>query len=365
MTRSRLAIALSAENALPPSGRIAVLAPPAGTDLSMLPKDRLVVVQGFRPDHDAFAAAGFAVTPALEGDHAAGIVFLPRARERARAWLAEMLDHVRPGGPVWIDGQKTDGIDTMLKDLRARLPVGEVIAKAHGKIFAIHAPAPAPGQTSGAGAANPLADNPLADWRATPTEVAPGFVTLPGVFSADAPDPGSQALAAVLPEGLSGRVADLGAGWGWLSAEVLKRPGVTHLDLIEADHTALDCARRNVTDPRAHLLWADATRHLPETRYDAVVCNPPFHSGRAADPALGAAFIRAAAAMLAPAGQLWLVANRHLPYLPVLEAAFRDLTDLGGSGSYRLIRASHPRRSPARTPSARPVVTRHRRRPGS
>mgnify|MGYP006896058370 CR=1 FL=1 len=30
-------------------------------------------------------------------------------------------------------------------------------------------------------------------------EVAPGFVTLPGVFSADGPDPGSVALAAALP----------------------------------------------------------------------------------------------------------------------------------------------------------------------
>lgn len=352
MTRSRLAIALSAEGALPPAGRIAVLAPPAGTDLSMLPKDRLAVVQGFRPDHDAFAAAGFAVTPAPEGDHAAGIAFLPRARARARAWLAEVLDHVSPGGPVWIDGQKTDGIDTMLKDLRARLPVGEVIAKAHGKIFAIHAP--------GAGA-----DNPLADWRATPTEVAPGFVTLPGVFSADAPDPGSQALAAALPEALSGRIADLGAGWGWLAAEVLKRPGVTHLDLIEADHAALDCARRNVVDPRAQFLWADVTRHRPAVPYDAVVCNPPFHTGRAADPALGAAFIRAAAAMLAPSGQLWLVANRHLPYLPVLEAAFRDLGEIGGSGSYRLIRASHPRATPSRPAASRPAVSRRRNRPGA
>lgn len=357
MTRSRFSLALGVADALPAEGRVAVIGPRAGADLSALPKDRVTVVQGFRPDHDAFAAAGYAVSPAPEGDYAAAILCLPRARGQARAALAAALDHVRPGGPVWIDGQKSDGIDAMLKELRARLPVGAVIAKAHGKIFAIRAPA--------AGAANPLSD-----WRAMPAEVAPGFITLPGVFSADAPDPGSQALAAALPEGLSGRVADLGAGWGWLAAEVLKRPEVTHLDLIEADHRALDCARRNITDPRARFLWADATRHRPDLRYDAVICNPPFHSGRAADPALGAAFIRAAAAMLAPAGQLWLVANRHLPYLPVLEAAFRDLTDLGGAGSYRLIRASHPRGIPARPAPSRPVpsrpaLARRRHRPGT
>jgi 16S rRNA (guanine1207-N2)-methyltransferase len=44
------------------------------------------------------------------------------------------------------------------------------------------------------------------------------MVTRPGVFSADGPDPASQALAAHLPEKLPTRMVDLGAGWGWLSA---------------------------------------------------------------------------------------------------------------------------------------------------
>ncbi len=157
------------------------------------------------------------------------------------------------GAPVWLDGQKTDGIDSALKDVRARVEVSDVIAKAHGKIFRFAVPS----------------DGRFDDWAARPTAPAPGFAAMPGVFSSETVDKGSAALAAALPGDLHGVVADLGAGWGWLSAEILKRDGVRELHLIEADLTALDCARRNITDPRARFHWADATRFRPERRFDA------------------------------------------------------------------------------------------------
>jgi 16S rRNA (guanine1207-N2)-methyltransferase len=144
---------------------------------------------------------------------------------------------------------------------------------------------------------------------------------------------------------MKGHVVDLGAGWGYLARAVLTREGVAAVDLVEAEALALDCARRNVTDPRARFHWADALTFRPDRPADAVVCNPPFHAARAADPALGAAFIRAAAAMLSPAGTLWLVANRHLPYAPVLSESFREVEEIGGDGAFRLTRAARPVRA--------------------
>jgi len=183
-----------------------------------------------------------------------------------------------------------------------------------------------------------------------------GSVTLPGIFSADGPDPGSELLAASLPEKLSGFGADLGAGWGYLARAVLTRPGIRQLDLIEAEHMALDCARRNVSDPRATFVWADATRYQPAQRYDFILSNPPFHTGRAADPSLGAAFIRAAARMLTPSGTFWMVANRHLPYEATLRDAFREVEEVAGTGAFKIFRASRaavaPRPAPGRSASA-------------
>jgi 16S rRNA (guanine1207-N2)-methyltransferase len=324
MSASRLTLAL--DGAVPASGDVLVAGARAGDDLSALPPERVLIVQGVRPDHDAWAARGYRVAPdfAALSEAAAAVVFLPRARAAARDAVAAVAAHVAPGGPIWIDGQKTDGIDTMLKDIRTRAPVSPPIAKAHGKIFRFHRPV----------------DDVFADWRATDLSPAPGFVTRPGVFSAEAVDRGSALLAATLPARLGRRVADFGAGWGWLSAQILARAEIETLDLVEADHLALACARRNITDPRAHFHWADATRFRPAALYDAIVTNPPFHTGRAAEPALGLAFIAAAADRLSPSATLWLVANRHLPYEAALSQRFREVEEVGGDNGFKVLRAA-------------------------
>lgn len=325
MRASRLTLALQGGALeLPETGSIVVYRPRALDDLSALPKARLVLVQGFRPDHDALAAQGYRVTVEGGAGHAAALVCLPRARAEARALLAEAAASVTTGGVVVVDGQKTDGIEAIHRDLAARRPVSPALSKAHGKLFTFAA---GPG---------------LEDWTAEDTAIAGGFVTRPGVFSADGPDRGSQLLAEALPRDLSGRVVDLGAGWGYLSRAVLTRVPVKRVDLVEAEHAALDCARRNIDDPRAQFHWADATRFRLSKEADVVVCNPPFHAGREADPALGAAFLQAAARLLQPAGVLWLVANRHLPYDRGLRALFREVTETGGDSAFRIIRAAGP-----------------------
>ena len=114
--------------------------------------------------------------------------------------------------------------------------------------------------------------------------------------------------------------------------------------MIEADAVALDCARRNVTDPRAQFHWADVTQFRPARLWDAVVMNPPFHAGRDADATIGMGVIKAAARGLNPGGALWLVANQQLPYLDLLKTLFRDVEEFGKDPSFRLIRAAVPLR---------------------
>ncbi len=326
MRADRLSLAL--ESGLLPApmdGPILVLRPRAGDDLAPLRQGRVQVVTGFRPDADAFAALGYDVAPEPQGRFAAALVCAPRARDHAHALLAQAAAAVMPGGPVLVDGQKTDGIESLWRDLRdAGANPTQALSKAHGRIFAFAAGTPLP-----------------QDWAATDRDIG-GFITRPGVFSADGPDAGSALLAAALPARLPARVADLGAGWGYLARAILARDGVQECHLIEADADALACARRNVPDPRAQFHWADATRLRTPVPFGAVVCNPPFHTGRDADPALGSAFLRAAAGMLSTSGTLWLVANRHLPYERVLAETFREVEDLPGTPVFRLYRASRP-----------------------
>lgn len=163
--------------------------------------------------------------------------------------------------------------------------------------------------------------------------------TQPGVFSWDRLDPGSALLLATLPE-LSGRGADFGCGIGVLARAILASPAVTAMMLIDIDRRAVEMARRNVSDPRAEIRWADIrTPDAGLTRLDFVVMNPPFHDGGTEDQSLGQAFIRRAAESLRPGGTLWLTANAHLPYEAPLAQSFKTVTLKASAGGYKIFEA--------------------------
>ena len=315
---------------LPDAGQITVVNPPVDARLTDVPRDRTSIIEGFKPAHDAWKARGYHCETDLVAPSETTIVCLPRAKKEARALIARAFSLC--AGTVVIDGQKTDGIDSMLREMRKRTAVSAPISKAHGKLFWCTRP-----------------DASLfADWRAGPALTEGGFWTAPGVFSADAVDPASALLAEALPDKLGHDVADLGAGWGFLAAHVLTRPEVKVAHLVEAEHMALECARRNVTDPRAVFHWADARAWPAPGKMDTVVMNPPFHTTRTADPALGQAFVRAAAAMLKPQGQVWMVANRHLPYEQCLQDSFANCFEVGGDTRFKLFHAARPKRQARR-----------------
>lgn len=332
MTFSRISIAREQGLDLAPGARVLCLDPEGEADFTALPQAGLHLVQGLRPAYDRLVARGFAPSAVLadaDTGFDAVVVAIPRARALAQRRLFQAAQALRPGGLLLVDGAKTDGIDSLFKACRARLDGADSLTKAHGRLFWGR---PLPGA--------------FADWAETDADwpKVDGFVTGPGLFSAEHVDPGSAMLAAALPGDLSGRVADLGAGWGFLSARILQSPKVTALDLVEADHAALAAARTNITDDRAKFHWADATVWQPEQALDAVVTNPPFHAGRRPDYALGQAFIASAARALRPHGTLWLVANRHLPYETTLGGLFRDVQELSGSAAFKVLHAVKPRR---------------------
>ncbi|WP_439156472.1 class I SAM-dependent methyltransferase [Yoonia sp.] len=323
MSQSRLSTALDDGLLSLPQGDIAVLRPPATYDVSPLPRSAVRIVHGFFPDYAAWQAADHIVMDDMPSV-AVAIVVVPRAKALARALVATACARA---DMVIVDGQKTDGVDSLFTSCRKRLGNLPSITKGHGRIFWF------------------AASDAFADWAAPPpARGAHGYYTTAGVFSDGSVDQGSALLSAALPAKLPARMADLGAGWGYLAAPVLARAGVRSLDLIEAEKLSLDCARLNVTDPRVRFHWADATQFAPEQPFDGIVMNPPFHAGRTAEPALGRRFIQAAARLLAPHGKLWMVANRHLPYEAGLSESFRNVDMIGGNGAFKIFHATRPLR---------------------
>ncbi|MEO0357198.1 MAG: methyltransferase [Pseudomonadota bacterium] len=246
------------------------------------------------------------------------VVCVTRSKAQTRDLIAQAAAHAQI---VVVDGQKTDGIESHYKDLRKRLTVDGTLSKAHGRLFW-------------------FATTDLSDWRAPVVDID-GLRTRAGVFSADQIDPASAVLVDQLPDRMPGSVLDLGAGWGVLARAALDR-GADTVDLVEADHIALTCAKAGLTTDQARFHWADARTWTGH--YDWVVMNPPFHVGRTGDPGLGQAFITAAARCLKPRGTLWMVANAHLPYETTLNARFAAVERHSPNRSFKIFEAKRPKR---------------------
>lgn len=320
----------SGQIAVPDAGALGIFRAQSDVNYRFYPTDRVVACQSFKPEYDRLQQLGFVTEPEVTGPFSQSLVHVTRSKVETLGLVAEALMQTDVGGLVLVDGAKFDGIDSVLKRCKSVMPIAGLISKAHGKLFWIERPSTLP----------PV----LEDWVGCllASRKDHGFLTAPGMFSADKIDVGSALLADHM-NGLKGRVADLGAGWGWLSAQALEHESIKEIALFEAEQTALDAARGNITDPRASFHWVDVIEMQPLAEYDAVICNPPFHQGRAAEPDIGIGFIIKAAEMLKPKGVLWLVANRQLPYEGTLNEQFAHVSFVQESAQFKVISASRPR----------------------
>lgn len=311
-----------------PDGPVLVLRATGAEVFSSFPE--IVISQTYKPSFDRLTAQSIAVDDPSKNDFACAIVQITRDKNENLGLIARAQRRTANGGLILIDGDKTDGIDSLYKTMRKTVGDMPSVTKSHGRAFWWIK----------------NATQVLPDWETAlqPTKQVHGFQTHAGMFSPEKIDQGSELLATVFEGNLSGKVADLGAGWGWLSQAALAvNPKIDSLDLFEAEQTALTCAKLNVTDERASFHWADVTS-MPTTRaYDAIIMNPPFHQSRRADPALGRQFIATAAKLLRPKGRLWMVANRQLAYEDALTELFGSWENLEETSRFKVFRARNPK----------------------
>lgn len=318
-----------------------VLAPPAkgervlflgaetGYDLPEGFDAAIAAVQGFKPLYHALIKRDVEAQPFAEGDgYDMVLVLMSRHRGASENYLADAIDRTRPGGRIVVAGAKEDGVQSLRKRVAALGIETEHLAKYHAQAIWFTRPDDA--------------DVAIAALRQPEQTVLNRFATAPGMFSHGEADPGSVYLARYLPKGFTKLAADFGAGWGFL-ADALHQvsPGIEGIDLYEADHAALQAARRNLDtlapSLSARYFWQDLAREAVKHRYDLIVMNPPFHEGHATEPQLGQAMIKAAASALRGGGELLLVANRGLPYEPVLAGLFKSSGEVARNARYKIL----------------------------
>jgi 16S rRNA (guanine1207-N2)-methyltransferase len=334
-----LFVPFESELSLPRDGRVLFLRARAGVRLREMAQPDWLCEQGFKPFADELGRNGLRVGEPLTDEKFSLVMVLPpRQRDEARALFARALTHLAPGGTVLASMPNAEGAKSGEVDLAKLTGAVQHLSKHKCRVF---------WSTPKAGV---LDASLLAEWLLldAPREIVDGYVSRPGLFAWNRVDHASALLAAHLPNDLHGRVADLGAGYGYLATQVIAWcPEVVAIDLYEAEARALEPARINLSRAqREHarelewqVHWHDVTRGLPQ-RFDAIISNPPFHQGRADLPELGRAFITSAADALRPDGRLFIVANRHLPYEATLTARFRDVRTLIVQEGFKVIEAT-------------------------
>ncbi len=301
-------------------------------------------VQSFKPHADALLRHVATVEQEIPLGRRFEMVLIlpPRQRDEARALLAQALDCVCEGGTVVVSIANNEGARSGQDDMERLVGPVSVMSKHKCRVF----------WTS---PDSHVHRDLQTQWKALDV-IQPnidGWLSRPGLFAWNRVDPASALLASALPMTLHGRVADLGAGFGFLAAQALQHSSaITHLDLYEAEARALEPARRNMrrvadANDRHHasvdVIWHDVSQGLPQ-RYDAIISNPPFHQGRADLPGLGQRFIEVAANALDNDGELFLVANRHLPYETTLNARFVHVKSVALESGFKVLLATEPRR---------------------
>lgn len=148
------------------------------------------------------------------------------------------------------------------------------------------------------------------------------IAALPGVFSQNGLDTGTEVLLSHLPDKVSGNVLDFGCGAGIIAAYIGTLYPETNLTLVDVSALALHSAKTTLTLNKlnAEYLASNSLSHVTQ-RYDVVISNPPFHQGIKTHYAATEQFLTKIKQHLTPNGSITIVANSFLKYPPIMEQA--------------------------------------------
>lgn len=164
------------------------------------------------------------------------------------------------------------------------------------------------------------------------------FLTDAGVFSRGEVDFGTQVLLRALPEEMSGRVLDLGCGWGAVGVSLAKRYPACRVTMSDVNRRALDLAAKNAQSNgvQAQCVQSDGLDAV-EGPFDLIVTNPPIRAGKQVIYRLFAQ----SADKLSPGGALYLVIRKQQgaeSAIKYLKTIFSQVDTVEKSGGFWVIR---------------------------
>lgn len=293
------------------------------------------VYQVFKPEAVRLEQQGLKATPDIDdisGDQDVVLVLLPKNQIEAQGLIAHALKSLKNGGVLAVAAGNKAGGSRIAKRFKA-FGIEDFQQETRNRARVVWATIDGYDEQHVQQAILAAAVRRVCDEQ---------YQSQAGVYGWDKIDKGSALLAECLPEQGFKNGADFGCGYGYLSLAAQPKFDCKSWACIDADWRAVEACKANMDAYgfEADYLWGDLTGDcVLAASLDIIVMNPPFHEGQKGKPEIGNAFISNASKALKRKGELWMVANNHLPYERALNDSFFTVEKIAERQGFKVYKA--------------------------
>ncbi|WP_079966177.1 16S rRNA (guanine(1207)-N(2))-methyltransferase RsmC [Salmonella enterica] len=253
------------------------------------------------------------------------IYYWPKNKPEALFQLMNILSLMPSGSDVFVVGENRSGVRSAEPMLADYAPLNKVDSARRCGLY--HGRLEKQPQFS------------LESWWAEYNIDGLTIKTLPGVFSRDGLDVGSQLLLSTLTPHTKGKVLDVGCGAGVLSAALASHSPKVRLTLCDVSAPAVEASRATLAaNGLEGEVFASNVFSEVKGRFDMIISNPPFHDGMQTSLDAAQTLIRGAVRHLNSGGELRIVANAFLPYPKILDETFGFHEVIAQTGRFKVYR---------------------------
>ncbi|EMF2955540.1 16S rRNA (guanine(1207)-N(2))-methyltransferase RsmC [Salmonella enterica] len=253
------------------------------------------------------------------------IYYWPKNKPEAQFQLMNILSLMPSGVDVFVVGENRSGVRSAEPMLADYAPLNKVDSARRCGLY--HGRLEKQPQFS------------LESWWAEYNIDGLTIKTLPGVFSRDGLDVGSQLLLSTLTPHTKGKVLDVGCGAGVLSAALASHSPKVRLTQCDVSAPAVEASRATLAaNGLEGEVFASNVFSEVKGRFDMIISNPPFHDGMQTSLDAAQTLIRGAVRHLNSGGELRIVANAFLPYPKILDETFGFHEVIAQTGRFKVYR---------------------------
>ncbi|MDO6486788.1 methyltransferase [Colwellia sp. 6_MG-2023] len=263
---------------------------------------------------DKQVETSFASEYKTERQHDLVVINFPKSKDELAFTFAVIAPYLSNDAKIILVGEKKGGIQSSPKLTGEFLQNCQKIdAARHCLLFA--------------GIVNPENLNKqfnIEDWfkqyQININNISLTIASLPGVFSQKKLDIGTALLLDNLPQFMQGKVLDFGCGAGVISCFIGKKFESTQLDLLDVSALAITSAQKTLAlNNLSGTVFASNSLSNVAGKYQHIVSNPPFHQGTKTSYQASEDFLRGIKPHIEPRGDITIVANSFLQYLPIMQ----------------------------------------------